>query len=111
MPVAVENDVDAAALGEYWRGAGRGQSRLFVLAIGTGIGTAFVLDGELYRGAKGLHPGGRPSGGRPAGPLCHCGARGCLEVMASGTVIERLAAERMPAGAAYAAYRRLQGER
>jgi glucokinase len=94
VPVAIENDVDAAALGEHWRGAGRGEPRLFVMTVGTGIGTGFIVDGELYRGARGLHPEAGHQIVDPSGPLCFCGARGCLEVLASGAAIERMAAER-----------------
>jgi glucokinase len=52
------------------------------------------MDGEPYRGARGLHPEAGHQIVDPSGPLCYCGARGCLEVMASGTAIERMAAER-----------------
>lgn len=52
LPVAVENDVNAAALGEYWRGAAKGASSVFAAVIGTGIGGAFLLDGKVWRGAS-----------------------------------------------------------
>ncbi|MBI4876274.1 MAG: ROK family protein [Acidobacteria bacterium] len=84
VPVAVENDADAGALGEAAWGAGRGADRLAYVTVGTGIGGGMVLGGQLYRGAGGAHPevghhilewGGEP---------CYCGARGCWEAMASG---------------------------
>lgn len=53
VPVAVENDVNAAALGEYWRGAAQGAKSAFMVTIGTGLGGAFVLDGKVWHGAGG----------------------------------------------------------
>ena len=91
LPTVVENDVDAAALGEYWRGAGRDQARLYVVCIGTGVGTSLVLDGAVYRGARRLHPEGAHQVVDPTGPACYCGLRGCLDQLVSGTAIERMA--------------------
>lgn len=51
LPVIIENDVNLHALGEHWRGAGRGASSLVCVFIGTGIGAGIILNGELYRGA------------------------------------------------------------
>ena len=52
LPCTVENDVNAAGLGEYWRGAGQGAQSLFCLMVGTGIGGCFILKGELVRGVS-----------------------------------------------------------
>jgi len=90
VPAALENDADAAALGEYWSGAGQGIERLAVVTIGTGIGTAFVYRGELYRGMAGVHPEIGHQVLDPSGPLCYCGARGCWESLASGTAIGQM---------------------
>ena len=103
MPVAIENDANAAALAEHRCGAGRGSRHLVMLTLGTGVGGGLILDGELYRGAIGaaaelghitldLH-----------GPPCqgNCPGRGHLEAMASGTAADgyaREAAERNPDG-------------
>ena len=53
VPVSLENDADAAALGESWAGAGRGVKRMFMVTIGTGVGTSLILDGQIYRGLDG----------------------------------------------------------
>ncbi len=87
VPVTLENDADAAALGEYWQGAGRGVQRLAMVTVGTGIGTAFILNGKVYRGMGGVHPEGGHIPVDPAGPACYCGANGCWESLASGPAI------------------------
>lgn len=51
LPIQVQNDVDAHAVGENWRGAGAGAASMLMLAVGTGIGGAFCLDGRVWRGA------------------------------------------------------------
>jgi glucokinase len=93
VPVALENDADAAALGEAWAGSGRGVKRMVMLTIGTGVGYALILDGEIYRGLVGEHPEGGHIPIDPSGPECYCGARGCLESLVSGPAIVRLALE------------------
>ena len=93
VPVRLENDADVAALGEYWKGAGQGFERLYAITVGTGIGTALVIDGEIYRGLNGSHPEGGHQTIDPAGPQCYCGARGCWESLASGPAIARMARE------------------
>jgi glucokinase len=93
VPACLENDGDAAVLGEYWMGAGQGVSRLYMVTLGTGIGTAFVVEGRLYRGAGGFHPEGGHQVIDPDGPPCYCGARGCWESLASGTAIAKRARE------------------
>lgn len=92
-PAYLENDADAAALGEWFAGAARGASRVVMLTIGTGVGGGVVLDGRVYRGTRGEHPelGHMPiaqfavDGDSEA--ACYCGTRGCLEAIASGTGI------------------------
>src|SRR5262249_27460507 len=78
LPAYLENDADAALLGECFAGAARGASRVVMLTLGTGVGGAAVVDGEIYRGAQGEHPelGHIPIDGQ--GELCYCGTRGCL---------------------------------
>ena len=87
VPVYLENDADAAALGEGHAGSGRGAARLVMITVGTGIGGGVLMDGKIYRGAGGEHPEiGHLIIARD-GPECYCGARGCLESVASGTAI------------------------
>lgn len=91
--VALENDADAAALGESWAGSGRGLKRMVMLTIGTGVGYALILNGEIYRGLGGEHPEGGHIIIDPSGPECYCGAHGCLESLVSGPAIARFARE------------------
>jgi glucokinase len=93
LPLTVENDANAAALGEFRFGAGSEVDHLMFIALGTGIGGGVITHGVLLRGAQG-------SGGelghvtiQAAGPRCACGNRGCLEALASGTAIARRARE------------------
>jgi glucokinase len=84
LPVFVDNDVNALALGEWRYGHGRGASSLVVLALGTGLGGAIILDGRLVRGRSGF---GGEFGHVPVnfnGRPCLCGGRGCLAVYAAG---------------------------
>jgi len=89
VPVTLENDADAAALGEYWKGAGQMTKRLFAVTLGTGVGTALIADGHIYRGMDGLHPEAGHMLLDPAGPLCYCGAHGCWESLCAGPAIVR----------------------
>ncbi|MBI4729417.1 MAG: ROK family glucokinase [Acidobacteria bacterium] len=94
LPAVVDNDANVAAWGEALHGAGRGARHLIALTLGTGIGGGLVLDGHLYRGAHGV---GAELGHMvvdPCGPPCPCGNQGCLEAMASGNAIGRMARER-----------------
>lgn len=101
LPVTVDNDAKALALGEGWRGAAAGWGDFIAMVVSTGVGGGIVLEGRLLNGASGnaghvghvnVVPNGRP---------CACGARGCLEAEASGTGIAaatgRPAAEAGPA--------------
>lgn len=83
----LENDADAAAVGEAYFGAGAGKRSVVMLTYGTGIGSGALFDGHIYRGAMQTHPelGHLPCD--PSGPECYCGIRGCFESIASGTAI------------------------
>ena len=97
VDVAMENDADAAVLGEWQWGAGRGRRNLICVTIGTGIGGGIVLNGALYRGVGGAHPEIGHHVIDDSGPPCYCGARGCWEVLASGPAIAAHARANLPA--------------
>ena len=84
VKVALENDADAAALGEANWGAGKNKQRLIYVTIGTGIGTGFIIDGHLYRGVDYSHPEIGHHLVDPSGPACVCGFHGCWESLAAG---------------------------
>ncbi len=100
VPVALENDADAAALGEYWLGAGAGREVTVCITVGTGVGGGVIRHGQIVRGAAGVHPEYGHQVVDPAGPPCYCGARGCWEALASGTAIGQAAQEEARAGRA-----------
>jgi glucokinase len=90
LPVFVDNDAKALALGEGWKGAAVSVSDFIGMVVSTGVGGGIVLDGRLLDGAQGnaghighvvVEPDGRP---------CACGGRGCLEAEASGTAIAEI---------------------
>ncbi|MFW6308690.1 MAG: ROK family protein [bacterium] len=92
-PVSLENDANAAALGEKWFGAGKDVEHMIYVTVSTGIGGGIIIDKRILQGADG-------AGGeighmviKPEGPVCGCGKRGCLEALASGTAIARIGKE------------------
>jgi glucokinase len=87
VPVRLENDSDAAALGEAWKGAGAGAQTVVCVTVGTGVGVGIVRSGQIVRGANGSHPEPGHHVIDPAGPLCYCGTSGCVESLASGDAI------------------------
>lgn len=93
LPLAIENDATAAAWAEFLFGAGVGKDPMAMVTVGTGIGGGLVIDGKVMRGARGF---AGEFGHMPVdldGPLCACGLNGCLEAMASGTALARMAKE------------------
>ncbi len=98
LPVRVENDANATALAEWKFGAGKGTRNFVFLTMGTGIGAGLILDGRLYRGTNDLAGEIGHQTILMNGPLCGCGKRGCLEALASGPAIARLARESMVYG-------------
>jgi glucokinase len=95
LPVALDNDANAGAFGEYAAGAGRGSRNMFYVTIGTGIGGALILDGRLWRGASGFAGEFGHITIDPEGVDCACGNIGCLETVASAPNIVRRTHERL----------------
>jgi glucokinase len=89
LPVVMDNDANAGAIGEAVYGAGKGCDPLFYMTISTGIGGGIWSGGDVWRGADSYagEIGHMPI--RPDGPVCLCGARGCFERMCSGLSLER----------------------
>lgn len=93
-PVVLENDANAAAIGEMWLGAARGCRDVVSVTLGTGVGGGVVLDGKLWRGAHGSAGEiGHATVDPFSGLKCKCGNTGCLELFASATAIVRMARE------------------
>lgn len=86
-PVTMDNDANAAALGEWLEGAGQGTRAFVYYTVSTGIGTGVILNGAVLHGAQDTEGGHQIVW--PGGPPCLCGARGCLEAVASGTAIRK----------------------
>jgi glucokinase len=95
-PAVLENDANAAAVGEMWQGAGREHRTIICVTLGTGVGGGLILDGKLWRGADGAAGEIGHIGVEPFGVACPCGSRGCLEVYASATAIVRMTREASP---------------
>ncbi|WP_374687233.1 ROK family protein [Promineifilum sp.] len=83
-PVAVDNDANVAALGEHRLGAGRGVNDMLYVTVSTGVGGGWILGGRPWRGHEGMAGEIGHTVADPAGPLCLCGKRGCVERLASG---------------------------
>lgn len=94
----VENDANATALAEHRFGAGRGVQNLVFLTMGTGIGGGIIIEGKLYRGTNDLAGEVGHQTILLNGPRCGCGKRGCLEALASGPAIARMARESLAYG-------------
>lgn len=98
VPVYIENDANAAALGEHIYGAGDGIHDMVYITVSTGIGGGIIINGRVYRGVS---DGAGEIGHMtimPDGPPCTCGNVGCLEALASGTAIARAALELIEEG-------------
>lgn len=98
IPTFLENDGNAATLGEYMFGAGKGTQNMIYVTVSTGVGGGAVLNGRLYKGStsNALEIGHITVA--KDGPKCNCGNHGCAEVFASGTAIARQAKEAIAKG-------------
>ncbi|WP_367130960.1 ROK family protein [Saccharothrix sp. HUAS TT1] len=93
LPVVLEHDANAAALAEHRFGAARGAKIAALVAIGTGIGGALLIDGQVFRGAYGVAPELGHLRLVPDGRPCPCGKNGCWERYCSGTALSTTAVE------------------
>ncbi len=96
VSAAMENDADAAALGELCWGSGKGRQRFLYVTVGTGIGVSVILNGKVYRGVNGCHPEIGHHILDASGPLCSCGVRGCWESLAAGPAMAAWLNENAP---------------
>ena len=90
VPVALDNDVNAALVAEHELGAARGVCHAVMLTIGTGLGGALLLDGRIYRGAQGAAGEIGHTVVDSHGETCRCGRRGCLEAYVAAPAVERI---------------------
>jgi glucokinase len=91
IPSLLDNDANAAGLAEALFGAARDSSVSLYVNVGTGIGGAIIIDGEVHHGATGSAGEIGHTVVDPEGPVCSCGKRGCVEAVASGSAIARMA--------------------
>jgi glucokinase len=93
LPVTLENDATAAAIGEHWMGASKGVSDCIHVTLGTGVGGGLIIGGKAFRGADGTAGEIGHICVEPNGLSCGCGSRGCIEQYASATAVRRMASE------------------
>ena len=94
VPVRMDNDANVAGVGEVTYGRAQGHSQVIYLTVSTGIGGAVLYDGNPLAGSQGLAAEFGHMIVKPGGPRCTCGSQGCLEALASGTSMGRIARER-----------------
>ena len=93
LPCVLENDANAAAVGENWLGASKDFKNSIMVTLGTGIGGGIIIEGNVLRGADGTAGEIGHICVEPHGVPCGCGSRGCVEQYASATAIVRIARE------------------
>jgi glucokinase len=97
VPVVLENDAHVGALGEHWRGAGRGTQHMIYVTVGTGVGGGIIVNGALYTGATGTAGEVGHHSVDMNGPHCYCGGRGCVELYAAAPALTDRARGRVAA--------------
>ena len=109
FPVKAGNDANVAALGEYWKGGGKGFENMVFVTLGTGVGGGIVIGGQLFHGS---HGAGAEIGHMVLNPRetvpCNCGKYGCVEQYCSATGIARLAREYLTASDTPSSLRELE---
>jgi len=98
--VVLENDANAAAMGEKWLGAAAGVDDMCMFTLGTGVGGGLVMQGKIWHGMTGMAGELGHTNVEPEGYPCKCGSRGCLEQYASATAVKRMAQELIASGKA-----------
>lgn len=98
IPFSIENDANAAAIGEGWLGAGKNYKHFCCMTLGTGIGGGIVLNGTIWKGLTGMAGEVGHIVVEPEGWPCPCGGRGCLEVYSSATGIINMVREKFNNG-------------
>ncbi len=93
LPVILNNDANAAALGEWYFGSGQGCQDFVYVTVSTGIGGGIIANGQLLLGRKGMAGEIGHMQIQPDGPVCSCGQTGCWESLASGTALARFAVQ------------------
>lgn len=93
LPVVLENDANAAAMGEYWLGASRGNENSICITLGTGVGGGIIINGRLHTGPDGTAGEVGHICVEPLGPPCGCGSNGCVEQFSSASAIVRMTNE------------------
>ncbi|HEU5450827.1 MAG TPA: ROK family protein, partial [Terriglobales bacterium] len=99
-PVVLENDANAAALGENWLGAAKGFDDMLMITLGTGVGGGMVLRQKVWHGMTGMAGELGHITVDPNGPKCGCGNQGCVEQFASASAVVRMARAAIESGKA-----------
>jgi len=93
VPAVLENDANAAAIGENWLGASKGVENSIMVTLGTGVGGGIFVNGQVLRGKDGTAGEIGHINVEPDGPACGCGSRGCVEKYSSASAVVRIAHE------------------
>jgi len=93
MPIVMENDANAAAIGENWLGASENYKSSICVTLGTGVGGGIIIDGNILQGIDGTAGEIGHICVEPLGAPCGCGSRGCVEQYSSATAVVRITRE------------------